>query len=259
MTTFEFNGDKYKKASKHQKKWGNEIIAELDLRGDEHILDLGCGDGVLTEQLAQRTPRGHVTGIDASTGMIQTAQKIKRDNLNFIVMNINAMRFNQTFDIIYSNATLHWIIDHASMLRAVYRYLNDDGFIRFNFAADGNCAAFISVLNEVMNNTQYIEHFRNFNWPWYMPKIDDYAQLVRSAGFTDVNVWPEHIDQRFHTPDDMIRWLDQPCLVPFLPALPKTLQAPFRDTIVEMMLEKTRQPDDSQLETFERINAFAHK
>ncbi len=65
MTTFEFDGNKYKKASKHQKKWGNKIIGELDLRGDEHILDLGCGDGILTEQLAQRIPRGHVIGIDA--------------------------------------------------------------------------------------------------------------------------------------------------------------------------------------------------
>ena len=58
MNTFEFDGEKYKKASKHQKEWGNSLISELSLNGNEQILDLGCGDGSLTEQLAQLVPNG---------------------------------------------------------------------------------------------------------------------------------------------------------------------------------------------------------
>lgn len=63
MNTFEFDGEKYKKASKHQKEWGNSLISELSLNGNEQILDLGCGDGSLTEQLAQLVPNGSVLGI----------------------------------------------------------------------------------------------------------------------------------------------------------------------------------------------------
>ena len=59
MNTFEFDGEKYKKASKHQKEWGNSLISELSLNGNEQILDLGCGDGSLTEQLAQLVPNGY--------------------------------------------------------------------------------------------------------------------------------------------------------------------------------------------------------
>jgi ubiquinone/menaquinone biosynthesis C-methylase UbiE len=75
MSTFEFEGEKYKLASKHQKEWGNRLISELEFTGNEVILDLGCGDGVLTEQLSALVPNGKVIGMDASTGMIETAKK----------------------------------------------------------------------------------------------------------------------------------------------------------------------------------------
>ena len=62
MVTFEFDGEKYKTASKHQKEWGNDLISEFSFKGNEAVLDLGCGDGVLTEQLALFVPRGTALG-----------------------------------------------------------------------------------------------------------------------------------------------------------------------------------------------------
>ena len=107
MNTFEFDGEKYKTASIHQKEWGENLISQLSLQGHERILDLGCGDGVLTEQLSSIVSEGKVKGIDASIGMIKTAQKIKKDNLEFVQMDINAMNFTNEFDVIFSNAALH--------------------------------------------------------------------------------------------------------------------------------------------------------
>lgn len=80
MGTFEFNGEKYRQASRHQKEWGSRLMAGLKLNGREAILDLGCGDGVLTDQLALLVPDGRVVGLDASEGMIQTAMQYKKDN-----------------------------------------------------------------------------------------------------------------------------------------------------------------------------------
>ncbi len=67
--SFEFDGQRYRQSSTHQKEWGMRPISELALRGDEAILDVGCGDAVLTARLARLVPRGRVLGIDASTGM----------------------------------------------------------------------------------------------------------------------------------------------------------------------------------------------
>ena len=107
MKTYEFDGEKYEIASTPQKEWGQSLISEISLKGTERILDLGCGDGYLTEQLAQLVPNGMVLGIDASVGMIQTAKKICRDNLAFVHMDMNNLHFSDEFDIIFSNAALH--------------------------------------------------------------------------------------------------------------------------------------------------------
>ncbi|MDR2870610.1 MAG: class I SAM-dependent methyltransferase, partial [Deferribacteraceae bacterium] len=74
--SYEFNGEAYKKASAHQEDWGKRLISELNLQGNEAVLDLGCGDGRVTAQLAELLPNGRVIGIDASKGMIESAKRL---------------------------------------------------------------------------------------------------------------------------------------------------------------------------------------
>ena len=141
----EFDGQRYRQTSAHQKEWGSRLISELELRGDESILDVGCGDGIITAQLADRVPRGRVLGIDSSTGMINVAQSNERPNLAFALLDVNAASFAEEFDIVFSNAALHWIKDHAKLLRILHRSLKDKGVLRVNFAADGNCQTWFRV------------------------------------------------------------------------------------------------------------------
>ena len=105
--TFDFDPEKYKMASPHQRQWGKKLIAELDLKGNEKILDLGCGDGDITVQLAELVPNGLVVGIDASQSMIESAQKnYKAENLRFDLTDINAIDFEDEFDVVFSNAVV---------------------------------------------------------------------------------------------------------------------------------------------------------
>jgi trans-aconitate 2-methyltransferase len=124
---FEFNGEEYKKASVHQNEWGTDIISSLQLEGNENILDLGCGDGGLSLQLAVKVPQGSVLGIDSSPSMISTAQKIYWPNLTFRLKDINDLDFEGEFDLIFSNATLHWINDHSTFLTGAYHALKKGG------------------------------------------------------------------------------------------------------------------------------------
>ncbi len=259
METFEFDGEKYKNASLHQKQWGNKLICEFELQGDEHILDLGCGDGVLTAQLAARVPHGHVIGIDASQGMIDTARKLATQNLTFFVQNINTLQFHNEFDLIFSNAALHWVKDHQTLLNNAFQALKDNGILRFNFAAEGNCAYLLNVIWETLAQQDYSDYFSAFEWPWFMPGIDEYKALLYPCPFQEMRIWGENADRYFLEAEAMIKWIDQPSLVPFLKYIDEPVKQQFRDAVVARMLEETKQEDETYFETFRRINVFARK
>lgn len=257
--THEFDGRKYETASAHQREWGTKLIAELGLCGTESVLDLGCGDGALTAQLADLVPQGEVIGIDASQGMIDAARPKERGSLRFLLLDINKLDFRERFDIVFSNATLHWVKDHRPLLQNVRRALRAGGRIRFNFAGDGNCATFFAVIRETMAREEYRAYFAGFGWPWYMPPVDTYRTLAEASGLQDVHVWDENADRYFPDEGAMVRWIDQPSLVPFLAPVADRHRQPFRDRVVDRMIAEARQADGRCFETFRRINVSARK
>lgn len=259
MTAHEFDGKKYAEASTHQQEWGTRLIAELGLRGDERVLDLGCGDGTLTAQIADLLPNGEVIGIDASHGMIDAARQNQRKNLHFIIMDICDITFNEEFDVVFSNATLHWVREHGKLLQMVRQGLRPGGVLRFNFAGDGNCSHFFQVVKEAMELEAFSPYFAAFQWPWYMPAVEEYTSLVEQSGFHDARVWGENADRFFPDAQTMVKWIDQPSLVPFMACVAEEDKSAFREFVVSKMIEQTQGDDGRCFETFRRINVFARK
>ena len=255
----EFDGKKYEKASAHQKEWGAKLISEFSLKGNECVLDLGCGDGTNTALIAELVPNGKVVGIDASKGMIDRAKQKERNNLKFILMDIDVIEFTDEFDVIYSNATLHWVKDHKRLLGNVFKSLRNGGLLRFNFAADGNCSHFFKVIRKAMARDEFLNYFNNFNWPWYMPSVDEYNHLVEQSELKDTKVWGKNADRFFADIEALIIWVDQPSLVPFLACVSAKDKAAFREFVVDEMIKETKQDDGRCFETFRRINLFARK
>jgi trans-aconitate methyltransferase len=254
--TFEFDGKKYEKASAHQKEWGNNIISEFNLSGNEKILDLGCGNGALTAELAKLVPNGMVLGIDASQGMLKAANEKELPNLTFQLMDINNLNLSEKFDIIFSNATLHWVTDHNRLWCNIKNIISENALIRFNFAADGNCSTFFKVIKQAMVFEEFKKYFSKFVWPWYMPSIDEYKSLLSSFSFSETKVWEENKDRYFPDKDTIVGWINQPSIVPFLKNIEEAKKERFRNHVIEQMLEETKQVDGTYFETFRRINVF---
>ena len=193
------------------------------------MIDLGCGDGALTWQLSELVPDGKVVGIDASVGMIAAAQSRSKPNLTFVQMDMNDMDFQNEFDVIFSNAALHWVKDHGRLLKNSFRALKDGGHLLWDFAGDGNCSNFFDVIRKEMESEEYGQYFKEFEWPWYMPSREDYAKIVSASGFSSCNISEVNRD-RF-----------------------------FSDAVVRAMLDRTLQADGTCFETFRRIQVRADK
>ena len=257
---YDFDGEKYSNASDHQKEWGEAVIEDLELNGDENILDIGCGDGILTDRIARLVPEGYVLGIDNSEGMIKKAREQERPNLDFEKMDARELDLDLNFDIIFSNAALHWIKDHQNLLANCHNLLNDKGTIRFNFAKKGNCQNFFPVVRQAIALPEFKDHFDNFDWPWFMPTISEYREIINSFDFKDVKLWKENRDRYFPDKESMIGWLEQPSLVPFLDQIPdKNKKEEFKVYVIDNTIDKAIQEDGSCFETFRRINVFAQK
>ena len=258
--TFEFNPQHYIETSDPQQAWGERLINELNLEGHESILDLGCGDGRLTALLARQVRAGYVIGIDASQQMTAAARERHRlqTNVSFRTLDINHLCCENEFDVVFSNAALHWVHNHEQLMTNVHRALKPQGLIRFNYAGKGHCIGLISILTQTMAEPEFAPLFTDFRWPWHMATIKDTSELVTKAGFNQVKVWKENEEARFADQDTLIGWMDHLSLVPFLAAIEDPQQTQrFRDHIVEHMIQQMRQPDHTFVEASCRINVQA--
>ena len=121
----------YNRHSQFQYSEGIDTLSQLKLVGNERILDVGCGDGKLTAYLAQAVPQGFVVGIDISDNMINFAQDVYKtiSNLSFEQANATELSFNMEFDLVVSQACLHWIKDKKKAIQNMVQSLKPNGRI----------------------------------------------------------------------------------------------------------------------------------
>src|SRR5450432_1932579 len=176
----EWNAADYAANSAMQQAWARELIAKLNLRGDEHILDVGCGDGKVSAELARAVSRGSATGVDASPQMIGFAKKYfattEFPNLRFRVMDARKIKFDRRFDLIFSNAALHWVDDHQGILRGAGSVLKTGGRLMISCGGKGNAADVFTALRPEMRLARWRDFFRQMPTPYFFHAPGDYEK-----------------------------------------------------------------------------------
>ena len=188
----QWNAADYAANSVVQQTWARELIARLNLRGDEHILDVGCGDGKVTAEIARAVPRGSATGVDASPQMIEFAQKtfsrLKNPNLEFHVMDARKIKFARQFDFVFSNAALHWVDDHQAILRGAAAVLKPGGRLVVSCGGKGNAHDVFVALRPEMRLKRWREFFRRMPKPYFFYTPEDYEKWLPQFGFKTPSV-----------------------------------------------------------------------
>ena len=151
--------------------YGSKVVDLLDPKPGERILDLGCGTGRLTAEIASRDAK--VIGLDSSPEMIAQS-RINYPDLEFMLADGAHFSLPDPLDAVFSNATLHWIPDRRGVVACVCRALRPGGRFVAEFGARGNVRAILRAVAEVLG------HDTN---PWYFPSLGEYATLLESEGF----------------------------------------------------------------------------
>jgi trans-aconitate methyltransferase len=185
-TGYQWDAEEYARSSAAQQGWGLELVDKLALRGDEAVLDIGCGDGRITAEIARRVPRGSVVGIDNSPEMIERARDAwpaaRHPGLTFELADAQALSFAARFEVAFSSAALHWVRDHRAVLRGVARALRPGGRILFQMGGRGNGAAVFAAALQLTAAPAWRAWFEGFEFPWSFPDPEEYAGWCAEAG-----------------------------------------------------------------------------
>ena len=120
----QWDGHSYDRVSGPMEALGREVLGRMQLRGDEVVLDAGCGSGRITQALLERLPRGRVVAVDASPSMVHAARDRLGDAAEVRLADLLELELEEPVDAVISTATFHWIADHDHL----FRRLLDAGF-----------------------------------------------------------------------------------------------------------------------------------
>lgn len=186
----EWNAAEYHRLSAPQFQWGQKVLNELHLRGDELVLDVGCGTGKLTRLLLESLPNGRVIGLDVSCNMVQHARQDLRpdfgSNSEFVAADVLALPFRAVFDGIFSTASFHWVLDHDVLYRNLYASLRSGGWLHAQCGGGDNLKRLRERVRALSQTEEFSPYLVRFPEPWYFSSAEDAAQRLRAAGFENI-------------------------------------------------------------------------
>ena len=239
--TYKWNPTEYQISSSNQKRWGKELLSKIKFKGNEKVLDIGCGDGKLTASIVQKVPQGFVIGIDSSEDMINLAKKNFPaeiyPNLIFIVKDARKIDFEEEFDIVFSNACLHWIVDHLPILEKIKRSLKSSGKIFLQMGGKGNAAGIVEILEYLIRNKKWAKFFKNFSFPYGFYSDKEYKEWLRIVGFKIKRVELIEKDMVHEDEGKFASWIRTTWL-PYTQRIPEELRENFIKEVIKNYIEK---------------------
>ena len=210
-------------------QYGEDVMGWLTPQKDEHVLDVGCGTGTLTEKISESG--AIVTGIDTSPEMIAKAKQAY-PKIKFFIKDATDFSFEEKFDAVFSNATFHWIKDHSKAIRCIYKNLKQGGRFVYEMGAKHNVERIHSAVKRVLINQSFHDNTKiEVN---YFSSAAEQAVLLEKEGFTISNIIQFERPTELIGEDGMKNWIVQFCQ-PFLNNISEDKTEDILDTAVDLL------------------------
>jgi trans-aconitate methyltransferase len=191
----EWDAAKYVQQSGLQRAMAEEVLRLVQLNGSESVLDIGCGDGRTTAELAARLSHGTITGLDSSCNMIELASSrfgpAVHPNLHFLAADARRLPLKPAFDLVISFNALHWIPEQNEALRSIRSVLKSDGKAQIRLVPDGRRKSLETVIEETRRSSAWADYFRNSRDPYLHLTPEQYAALAEQNGFRVLRIHTE--------------------------------------------------------------------
>jgi trans-aconitate methyltransferase len=247
----------YERISEPQFAWGKRVLERLPLRGDETVVDAGCGAGRLTELLAAKVPHGRVVAIDASDTMLEQARQRLAplgDRVSFVRADVATHVEHPPVDAVFSTATFHWVRDHDALFDSIFASLRPGGRLVAQWGGGPNLARLVERTDRLRASATFGRFFAGWPKPWLFATADETGARLRRAGFVDPQVWLEAAPARFDDAAAFREFVTTVCLRNELAQIP---DASARGAYLEAVVDAASRDDPPFELDYWRLNADA--
>jgi len=245
--TYRWDAADYAAHSSAQFAWADELVSKVKLQGHEVVLDVGCGDGKVSAMLAGKVPDGAVVAIDQDPDMIRLARTQYSQqafpNLTFIRMDVEELDAANRFDIVFSNAALHWLRDHQLALANIRQALKQGGRFLLQMGGQGNAAKIILVIEALMEQDRWRAYFRDFAFPYGFFGPEEYRLWLTRAGLAVKRADLIPKDMRQEGLDGLAGWIRTTWL-PYTTKVPSDQREEFISALVKAYLQRYPMDED---------------
>ncbi len=232
----DWDGSEYRRVSDLQQWVADRALDGLDFDGVHSLLDIGCGDGRITAEIARRIPDADVIGLDPSPRMISIAPAAGK--LRFELGDVRTMTYLDQFDAVVSINALHWVVDQRLALSRIAAALRPSGWAFLIFVCAGERPSLESVAMQVLRSSAWQRYFSDFEAPFVHPDVDAWTDTAKSCGLRVMEATVDDLQWDFESRDRFSRW----CAVGFgawTDALPAGARNAFVRDVVDAYEEAT--------------------
>ena len=232
-----WDANTYHRVSSPHVEWAQEVLDRLGLRGDETVLDAGCGSGRVTRLLADRLPRGRVIAVDASPQMVARAREELGPDADVREGDLTALRLadGEQVDAAFSNAVFHWVPDHDALFAALAAAMRPGAVLSAQCGGAGNVTAVHEQALAAGADAGLQDRFAGWGGPWNFATPEDTERRLAAAGFAEARCWLQTWPVE---PDEPRAYLQTVCLGPHLQRLEADEHERFLDAVMARLGER---------------------